>query len=226
MTKKIASLAILAASSLLALSGCNNQTAAKKATLLGAYSSPAHLSYVNMRPNYNYFLTTFSFETIKLYDDGTYVLDFSASTFSGIVLPETGNDATGNERENYLDTFAGTYTSATDSFDPNVLNCKFSAPTSLMQIYNQKYYVDTANWSDAMKEATKVGKGTTDTTTGQTKVDHYDYYASGAEYLNGVTASDGDVLPAHNYAAFDASLDGSNASFDYVVIFEALGSAA
>lgn len=34
-------------------------------TLTGAYASPAVLQYQNMRPAYNYYLTTFSFETIK-----------------------------------------------------------------------------------------------------------------------------------------------------------------
>ena len=65
----------------------------------------------------------------------------------------------------------------------------------------------------------------TDTTTGTTKVDHYDYYATGEEYLNGVTAKDGDVLPGHTYTSFTADLDSSNYSFAYVKLFAALVSA-
>ncbi len=48
----------------------NSQNTGKKddpvsVTLTGAYASPAVLQYQNMRPSYNYYLTTFSFETIK-----------------------------------------------------------------------------------------------------------------------------------------------------------------
>lgn len=234
MKNKIVSVAILAASGLVMLASCgtptcsngNDSTAqATTATLKGAYSSPAIISYSNMRPNYNYYLTTFSFETIALYDDNSYILNFSASTFSGVILPEEGNEAQGNERENYIRTYKGTYTATPDAFDPNVQNCTFSIPTSLLEIYNQKYYVNTLNWDDAAKENTKVGKGTTDTTTGTTKVDHYDYYATGEEYLNGVTAKDGDVLPGHTYTSFTADLDSSNYSFAYVKLFAALVSA-
>ena len=47
----------------------------------GVYLSPANLSYQNMRPQYNYYLTTFTQQEITLMDDNTYCLVVSASTF-------------------------------------------------------------------------------------------------------------------------------------------------
>ena len=84
---------ILLSSSLLGLMSCNeskptngnpansnvgnSQNTGKKddptdVTLTGAYISPAVLQYQNMRPTNNYYVTTFSFETIQLYSDNTY----------------------------------------------------------------------------------------------------------------------------------------------------------
>ena len=52
----------------------------------GVYLSPANLSYQNMRPQYNYYLTTFTQQEITLMDNNTYCLVLSSSTFSPLSL--------------------------------------------------------------------------------------------------------------------------------------------
>jgi hypothetical protein len=221
--KKSIQFAMLLLGGLVTLASCGGAQAQSsvtksEATLVGAYLSPAHLSYQNMRPTYNYYLTTFAFESAKLYSDNTYVLEYSSSTFSAIVLPETGSTATGNERTNFLRTYKGTYTSKDDQFDPNIKSITFSAPTALAELYDSTYYIDSEAWTDSMKELTKVAIGTTDTTTGQVNVDHYAYYTTGSEYLDGVTTSAGDVLKGHGFKSFSSDVDNSKSSLTFVDI--------
>lgn len=77
--KKLVTL-FLAAAMALSLAACSSGKAAGKIT--GIYLSPAQLSYINMRPEYNYYLTTFTQQEITLMDDNTYCLEVSAATFS------------------------------------------------------------------------------------------------------------------------------------------------
>ena len=65
--------------------GASTQTSAEVVdtpTLTGSYLSPAQLGYSNMRPTYNYYLTTFAFQNLETYSDNTYCLTLSSSTFS------------------------------------------------------------------------------------------------------------------------------------------------
>ena len=93
----------LAGAMALSLAACNGgggggSSASGKVT--GVYLSPANLSYQNMRPQYNYYLTTFTHEELTLMDNNTYCLVLSSSTFSALELAESTNDAKGNERAN------------------------------------------------------------------------------------------------------------------------------
>ena len=73
--------AFVLAASVVSLASCggkncdvpsNNSTPTTEKTLTNAFSSPAKITYNNFRPTYNYYLTTFSFETLEVYSDSTY----------------------------------------------------------------------------------------------------------------------------------------------------------
>ena len=153
------------------------------ATLTAAFTSPAKMSYSNMRPNYNYYLTTFTFQTLELYSDNTAIFTISASTFSAVVLPEEGNAATANERNNYIAKFYAPFTSEVDDLDEDTVHYTLTAPTRIVVEYDSKYYIDTDNWTDNMKEKSKSQKTEYDQATGQQKVTGETVYSTGAEYL-------------------------------------------
>lgn len=158
---------ILLSSSLLGLMSCNeskptngnsansnvgnSQNTGKKddptdVTLTGAYISPAVLQYQNSRPAYNYYLTTFSFETIQLYSDNTYCLTLDSSCYSGLVLPDSGNDATGSARESSVTRYYGTCTQKTNELDEDTLDVSLATPTRIVRNFNSNYYVDSENF--------------------------------------------------------------------------------
>ena len=112
--KKIVSIILAAALMLCLLAACGGGSDAK---VTGIYLSPAKLSYQNMRPQYNYYMTYFEHEEITLMDDGTYCLIISASTFSALELAESTQDAKGNERTNSITKIYGTYTSKPNDLD-------------------------------------------------------------------------------------------------------------
>lgn len=141
----------LAAAMALSLAACSSGKAAGKIT--GIYLSPAQLSYTNMRPEYNYYLTTFTQQEITLMDDNTYCLVVSASTFSALELAENTSDAKGNERENSITKFYGTYTSQVNDLDEDLLDVTLAAPTRVVRSFDQLYWADTDNWSEAMGKA-------------------------------------------------------------------------
>lgn len=141
----------LAAAMALSLAACSSGKAAGKIT--GIYLSPAQLSYINMRPEYNYYLTTFTQQEITLMDDNTYCLVVSASTFSALELAENTSDAKGNERENSITKFYGTYTSQVNDLDEDLLDVTLAAPTRVVRSFDQLYWADTDNWSEAMGKA-------------------------------------------------------------------------
>lgn len=141
----------LAAAMALSLAACSSGKAAGKIT--GIYLSPAQLSYINMRPEYNYYLTTFTQQEITLMDDNTYCLVVSASTFSALELAENTSDAKGNERENSITKFYGTYTSQVNDLDEDLLDVTLAAPTRVVRSFDQLYWADTDNWNDAMGKA-------------------------------------------------------------------------
>lgn len=172
----------------------NSQNTGKKddptdVTLTGAYISPAVLQYQNMRPSYNYYLTTFSFETIQLYSDNTYCLTLDSSCFSGVVLPDVGNDATGSARESSVTRYYGTCTQKTNELDEDTLDVSLATPTRIVRNFNSNYYVDTENYHPV------TGKGA---------------------YMNDVTyETKEDFMKAFAFKPVNVSVSKTAASFDF-----------
>lgn len=158
----------------------------EKKTLVAAYTSPAELTYRNMRPTYNYYMTYFNFETIELFDDNTYAFTYASSMFSGVILPDEGNDAAGNERTNTIEIYYGNYTSKTNDLDEDSVDITLSVPNRLVVSYDSTYFVDTAQWTDAMADAVAVKDGEGNVTTSYTAES---YLASKAFHEKTVMAS-------------------------------------
>lgn len=150
--KKLVKLAalLLTVALMLSLAACGGGSSAKTT---GIFLSPSKLSYQNMRPQYNYYLTTFTQQEITLLDDNTYCLVVSSSTFSALELAESTNDAKGNERTNSITKYYGTYTSKVNELDEDLTDVTLSAPTRVVKSYDQNYWLDTANWNDTMGKA-------------------------------------------------------------------------
>jgi ABC-type Fe3+-hydroxamate transport system substrate-binding protein len=166
--------------------GASTQTSAEVVdtpTLTGSYLSPAQLGYSNMRPTYNYYLTTFAFQNLETYSDNTYCLTLSSSTFSAVILPEEGNDATGNERNNSLVKYYGAFTSTVDDLDDDTVYYHLSEPSRIVGSDDTLFFYDTANWTDDMKEKTADVTYKYDAETGSQKATGKKEYATGAEYL-------------------------------------------
>ena len=155
----------------------------KEATLTGNYISPAKMSYSNMRPTYNYYLTTFTFETLETYSDNTYCLTISSTCFSAVILPEEGNDATANERDNYIARYYGAFVSEVDELDEDTVYFTLSEPSRIVMAYDSAYAVDTDNWTPAMREKSADKDIKYDPETGSQEVVGTKYYETGAEYL-------------------------------------------
>lgn len=144
----------LAACMCFALASCGGSTAKTSNIFL----SPSQLSYTNMRPTYNYYLTTFTHQELTLNDDGSYCLIVSSSTFSALVLSEETSDCNGNERTNYVTKYYGTYTSVANDLDEDLLDISLSVPTRIVYCYDQNYFVDTDNWTESMGLVVREGK--------------------------------------------------------------------
>lgn len=156
------------------------------ATLTGNYISQATITYLNFRPTYNYYLTTFSFYSLETYSDNTYVLSESSSTFTAINLPSEGNEAVGNENTNYLTKYYGTIVSdevPDPDLDPTSHNLKLGVPTRIVSAYDSQYYIDTDNWNDNMKTNSADKTYGYDETTQQQVVTGTIEYDTGADYL-------------------------------------------
>lgn len=136
--------------------GTGGGTTTGDKTLVGAYTSPAELVYRNMRPTYNYYMTYFNFESLELFSDYTYALSYSSMMFSAVVLPDVGSDATSNERDNTVETYYGTYESVVNDLDEDSLDITLSIPNRVVVSYDSKYFIDTAQWTDAMADAVAV----------------------------------------------------------------------
>lgn len=133
--------------------------ASKEVKLVGNYLTPAKLGYMNVRPQYNYYVTTYSYQHLQTFDNNQYVLTVVSNSYSALILPEEGNDATGNERANTIERYMGTYTSEVDELDEDTLNVTLSVPTRYTLSNDSQYYVDTANWDEAAKTHTAVKTG-------------------------------------------------------------------
>lgn len=143
-------LALIMVLALAACSGGGGSAGGGKVT--GIFLSPGNLDYKNMRPTYNYYMTTFTHEEITLMDDNTYCLIISSSMFTALELDENTQDAKGNERDNYITKLYGTYTSTVNEFDDKLLDVTLSNPTRVVKSVDQTYWLDTDSWTEDMGE--------------------------------------------------------------------------
>lgn len=179
------------------LAGCGGQ-----AKTTGIFLSPSKMSYSNMRPTYNYYLTTFAHEEITLYEDGTYCLIISSSQFSALELSESTNDAKGNERANSIYKYYGKYTSAPNELDEDLLDVKLEKPTHIVLSNDQRYYLDTDNWTTDMGKRVIPPTGY-DPSTGAPIVDENAKPLTATEYLATAAFEPITVQVNVNTASFD-----------------------
>ena len=176
--------------------GTSISTSAVGYSITGSYMSNAHLGYMNVRPTYNYYVTTMNQQVLDLLDSTHYCFSIYSTSYSGLVLPQEGNGVQGNERANYVLSFYGTYTKTANELDDSMSDISLSAPSRVTMNYDGIYYVDSDNWDDAAKTHTQF----TDNTTQEVK-----QYASGSEYLN-----------SFNTKATSIAVTEGTANFDYV----------
>lgn len=199
--KKFMSIILAAALMVCVLAGCGSNGSSAGGKITGIYLSPANLSYSNMRPQYNYYLTTFTQQELTLMDDNTYCLIISASTFSALELAESTQDAKGNERTNYITKLYGTYTSKTNDLDDDLLDVTLANPTRVVKSYDQTYWLDTDNWTDAMGKAVTPPSGYDDN--GNPIVDPNAAAWTAAQYLESVTLKTTSIQANQKTASFD-----------------------
>ncbi|MBQ7002253.1 MAG: hypothetical protein IJN67_14660 [Oscillospiraceae bacterium] len=176
--------------------------AAEEAKVTGMYLSPAKLSYQNMRPTYNYYLTTFAHQELTILDDNTYCLIVSESTFSALELAESTNDAKGNERTNSITKYYGTYTSQVNELDEDLLDITISAPTRVVKTYDQTYWLDTDNWTDQMGKLVVPATGY-DQTTGAPIYDENAEPWTAEQYLKSMAFSEVTIQANQKTFSFD-----------------------
>lgn len=200
--KKLLSIILAVAMVAVLLAGCGGSAASGNAKTVGVYLSPAELSYSNMRPQYNYYLTTFTQQEITLLDDNTYVAIVSASTFSALELAESTNDAKGNERTNSIVKFYGTYTSQVNDLDEDLLDVVLSAPTRVVESYDQTYWLDTDNWNDDMGKKVVPPTGV-DQNTGAAIYDPDAQPWTAAQFLESLSFTGASIQVNQKTASFD-----------------------
>ena len=200
--KKLLSIILAVAMVAVLLAGCGGSAASGNAKTVGVYLSPAELSYSNMRPQYNYYLTTFTQQEITLLDDNTYVAIVSASTFSALELAESTNDAKGNERTNSIVKYYGTYTSQVNDLDEDLLDVVLSAPTRVVESYDQTYWLDTDNWNDDMGKKVVPPTGY-DQTTGAPIYDPDAQPWTAAQFLESLSFTGASIQVNQKTASFD-----------------------
>lgn len=199
--KKILSIVMAIAIIACMLTACGGSGNASAGKVTGIYLSPAQLSYTNMRPQYNYYLTTFTQQEITLMDDGTYCLIISSSTFSALELAESTSDAKGNERTNSITKLYGTYTSQVNDLDDDLLDVTMSAPTRVVTSYDQTYWLDTDNWTDAMGKLVVPPSGYDDN--GQPIRDENAAPWTAAQYLESIAFTGTTIQVNQKSASFD-----------------------
>ncbi len=193
---------VLAVVMVLALSACGGESSAKSAAISGVYLTPAKLTYSNMRPQYNYYTTTFTQQELTLMGDGSYCLIVSASTFSALELAESTQDAKGNERDNSITKFYGTYTSKVNDLDEDLLDVTLSAPTRVVKSVDQSYWLDTDNWTDDAAKKVIPPAGV-DPDTGAPIVDENAQPWTAAQYLESVAFAETAIQVNQKSASFD-----------------------
>lgn len=176
--------------------------ASGSAKVTGMFLSPAKLSYANMRPQYNYYLTTFAHQELTIMEDNTYCLIVSESTFSALELAESTNDAKGNERNNAVMKYYGTYTSKVNDLDEDLLDITLSAPTRIVITNDQTYWLDTDCWTEAMGKIVVPPSGF-DMTTGTPIVDENAQPWTAEQYLASKAFSNVVIQANQKTASFD-----------------------
>lgn len=202
MKKTLAIFLTVAMMSFMLVACGDSAAAAKEAKTTGIYLSPAQLSYTNMRPQYNYYLTTFTQQELTLMDDNTYCLIISSSCFSALELAESTNDAKGNERTNYITKIYGTCTSKPNDLDDDLVDVSLGKITRVVKSYDQTYFVDTANWNDAMGKAVQPPVGT-DPTTGAPIYDENAKPLTAEEYIATITLAETEIQVNNKLCTFD-----------------------
>lgn len=152
MKKKMLAVVAIAVLCAMLLSACGSSAAESKgpAKIQGIYLTKGAADYNNMRPDYNFYLYNWTQSELTLYEDGTYMAVVSDMTFSGVVLAESTNDHSENDRNNSITKLYGTYTSAVDELDEDLLNVTLNAPTRIVRKMDEQQWLDTDNWTDAM----------------------------------------------------------------------------
>lgn len=193
----------LAGAMALSLAACSGGGGGSSAggKITGVYLSPANLSYQNMRPQYNYYVTSFTQEELTLMDNNTYCLVLSSSSFSALELAESTNDAKGNERDNSITKFYGTCTSQVNDLDEDLLDVTLAAPTRVVRSFDQLYWVDTDNWTDTMGKA--VIPAQTDPNTGAPIVDENAEPWTAQQYLEDIAFPEMTIQVNQKTASFD-----------------------
>ena len=202
MKKTLAIFLTVAMMSFMLVACGDSAAAAKEAKTTGIYLSPAQLSYSNMRPQYNYYLTTFTQQELTLMDDNTFCLIVSSSCFSALELAESTNDAKGNERTNFITKIYGECTSKPNDLDEDLVDVTLGKITRVVKSYDQTYYVDTANWNDAMGKAVQAPTGY-DQTSGSPSYDENAKHVTAEEYLATYTLAETEIQVNNKLCSFD-----------------------
>ena len=147
-------------------------------------------------------MTTFAHQELTILDDNTYCLIISESTFSALELAESTNDAKGNERNNSVIKYYGTYTSKVNDLDEDLLDITISAPTRVVMTNDQTYWLDTDNWTEAMGKIVVPPTGF-DMTTGTPIMDENAEPWTAEQYLASKAFSDVVIQANQKTASFD-----------------------
>ncbi|MCH5351831.1 MAG: hypothetical protein J1F39_07690 [Clostridiales bacterium] len=142
--------------------GCSGGEAAA-ANLTGVYNSNKSIKYTNFQPTYNYFYFVISQQTIETYDDGTYCLTATSVMYSNVTFGADvpSNEFTANEQGTVNTKYYGKFTETDKTEDDTTL--VLAKPTRVVYSKKGSAYIDSANWTDAMAEATRP----TDPSTGE-----------------------------------------------------------
>jgi len=133
------------------LAACGGGTA----KLTGVYNSDKTLRYANMQPQYNYFYFVISQQTIETYADGTYCLTATGVMYSNVTFGADvpADKYTANEQGTVNTKYYGKFTEKDATADDTTL--VLAKPTRVVYSKKGNTYIDTANWTEAMAEATR-----------------------------------------------------------------------
>lgn len=121
----------------------------------GTYLSENELTYQNFLPTYNYFFIVSTTQQLDTFDDGTYCLTVTTSSYSNI---STGADVptgseTWNDRGQAITRYYGACTVEVDASDDTLSFVTLSEPTRVAYASYGSVTLDTGNWTEAMTTA-------------------------------------------------------------------------